>query len=42
MMNMIYNPLFYPFFSPLNEKPPTLYAILNSIANFSKEDKMSL
>ena len=42
MMNMIYNPLFYPFFSPLNEKPPTLYAILNSIANFDKEDKTKI
>lgn len=39
---MIYNPLFYPFFSPLNEKPPTLYAILNSIANFGKEDKTKI
>ena len=39
---MTYNPLFYPFFSPLNEKPPTLYAILNSIANFGKEDKTKI
>ena len=42
MMNMIYNPLFYPFFSPINEKPPTLYAVLNSIANFGKEDKTKI
>lgn len=39
---MIYNPLFIPRFSPLNEKPPTVYAILNSIANFGKEDKTKI
>lgn len=39
---MIYNPLFMPFLSPLNEKPPTVYAILNSIANFGKEDKTKI
>ena len=39
---MIYNPLFIPSFSPLNEKPPTVYAILNSIANFGKEDKTKI
>lgn len=39
---MIYNPLFIPCFSPLNEKPPTVYAILNSIANFGKEDKTKI
>ena len=39
---MTYNPLFYPFFSPINEKPPTLYAILNSIANFGNEDKTKI
>lgn len=30
--------LYRPFFSPLNEKPPTIYALLNSICNFGKEE----
>ena len=39
---MIYNyfsPLFYPRFNTLNEKPPTIYAILNSIVNFGKDEE---
>ena len=34
--------LFYPRFSTLNEQPPTLYAIMNSIVNFGKEDKTKI
>lgn len=40
--------MFYPFMMmnlqlpTINEKPPTLYAILNSIANFGKEDKTKI
>lgn len=29
---------FYPFFSPICDKPPTLYSVLNSIVNGDKED----
>ena len=46
---MIYNyDIFYgmPFLVPripiMNEKPPTLYSILNSIANFGKEEKTKI
>ena len=28
----------YPKFNPICEKPPTLYALMNSIANFGKEE----
>lgn len=31
-----------PMIPTLNEKPPTLYAILNSICNFGKEDKTKI
>lgn len=36
-----YNPyfLFYPFFPPNCQKPPTLYSVLNSIVNGEKEDE---
>ena len=37
------NPLFFaPRIPHINEKPPTLYAIMNSIANFGKEDKTKI
>lgn len=33
----------YPFYLPTwNTKPPTLYSIMNSIANFGKEDKTKI
>lgn len=35
-------PLLMPKFSPINEKPPTIYAILNSIVNYGKEDKVKI
>lgn len=36
----MFNPYFwgYPKFNPICEKPPTLYALLNSIANFGKDE----
>lgn len=44
---MIYNPYFLsnfllPRIPTLNEKPPTLYAILESIVNYGKEDKKKI
>lgn len=40
----MFNPYFcFPFYLPTwNTKPPTLYAIMNSIANFGKEDKTKI
>lgn len=34
--------LFQPCFPRQNEKPPTLYALMNSIVNFGKEDKTKI
>lgn len=39
MIYNYFNPLFYPRFNTLNEKPPTIYAILNSIVNFGKDEE---
>lgn len=35
-------PILYPYLPTINEKPPTIYAILNSIVNFGKEDKTKI
>lgn len=43
---MIYNdyllPLFYPPFIQNNEKPPTIYSILESIVNYGKDEKTKI
>lgn len=39
---MIIYPLLFPVIPNNCEKPPTLYAILNSIVNFGKEDKTKI
>lgn len=38
MMPYYNNFMFYPWFSPICDKPPTLYAVLNSIVNGDKDD----
>lgn len=39
---MIFYPLMFPVLPNNCEKPPTIYAILNSIVNFDKEDKTKI
>ena len=39
---VFYSPLFIPFIPAMNEKPPTVYALLNSIVNFGKDDKTKI
>lgn len=41
---MFYNPYFYfmPRIPDINNNPPTLYSILNSIANYDKEEKTKI
>ena len=39
---MIIYPLLFPVIPNNCEKPPTLYAILNSIVNYDKEDKTKI
>lgn len=41
---MFYNPYFYfmPRIPDINNNPPTLYSILNSIANYGKEEKTKI
>lgn len=43
---MIYNPLFYPMIFPNfpqgNDKPPTLYSIMNSMVNFEAETQTKI
>lgn len=38
---MLFN-CFFPNLPTWNTKPPTLYSIMNSIANFNKEDKTKI
>lgn len=43
MNNLFYYSFgFMPFIPSMNEKPPTLYALLNSIVNYGKEDKTKI
>ena len=39
---IFYSPLFVPFIPTMNEKPPTVYALLESIVNFGKDDKTKI
>ena len=39
---LFYSPLFVPFIPAMNEKPPTVYALLESIVNFGKDDKTKI
>lgn len=40
---MFYNPFYFvPRIPNINENPPTLYAILNSIVNYGKEEKTKI
>lgn len=37
-----FSPLFTPYLPTLNQKPPTIYALLESIVNFGKDDKTKI
>ena len=42
MMNPYLMPIFIPKFPHDNPKPPTIYALLNSIVNFNKEEQIKI
>jgi len=37
-----YSPLFIPFIPSMNEKPPTVYSLLESIVNYGKDEKTKI
>lgn len=37
-----YSPLFMPFIPAMNEKPPTVYSLLESIVNYGKDEKTKI
>lgn len=41
-MNLLAYPYMSNFFSPIDMRPPTLYRIMNSLANFDEEDKTQI
>lgn len=42
IFNNYYNPLFVPYIPTINEKPPTIYSLLESIVNFGTDDKTKI
>ena len=42
MFNPFYYPMFYPWLPNDNDKPPTIYSLLESIVNYGKDDKTKI